>query len=425
MSIAPRSARVRRDWGADDSGTPILHVDMDSFFASVEVAEDSTLRGRPLIVGGRGNRGVVTSCTYDVRALGVHAGMPINQARARAPHALCLEGNRDLYREYSHKIMELLGGITVAVEPLSIDEAFLDVSGAWRRLGTPRQIAVLLRAQIHDELRIPASVGIGNSKTVAKIASSQAKPDGLLLVPASVTVEFLHSLPVGALPGIGQEATKRLTRLGIDTIKQLACLTQPELASVVGQSHSHRLREIIWGRDDRPVIRKQAEKSISTEETFAENVVERQRLEKYLLKSAHDCATRLRKKGLVARTVRIKLRDNSFRTITRSVTLSAATDTGRDIGRAALALFENEPIPGAGIRLAGVGVQNLSSREEGVQIPLGGDQRPLAAEKAMDVINHRFGESALTPATLLNSYSESTGRKWTNVLKIGQTGNNR
>lgn len=402
MSVVPRDARAKRDWGSDDSATPILHVDMDSFFAAVEAAENPELRGKPLIVGGRSARGVVTSCTYDVRARGVRAGMPMTQARARAPQALVVGGHRQLYRRYSQRIMALLGEITPDVEPLSIDEAFLDVSGSRLRLGSPLQVAVLLRERIRAELKIPASVGIGDSKTVAKIASSHAKPDGLLLVPASATVEFLHSLPVGALPGVGPEATRRFTRLGVDTVGQLANLTQAELASVVGQTHSHRLKEVISGKDNRPVAPRQVEKSISTEETFTENVTDRSELEKYLLEGSHDCAARLRGKGLVAWTVRIKLRDHTFRTITRSVTLPNATDTGREIGRAALTLFQSERIPRDGFRLAGVGVQNLQSREQGVQVPLGGDQRPLAAEKAMDAINDRFGAAALAPATLLD-----------------------
>ncbi|MFZ1382506.1 MAG: DNA polymerase IV, partial [Scrofimicrobium sp.] len=222
MSISPRSSSVRRDWGTDDSETPILHVDMDSFFASVELKEDPELRGKPVVVGGLGNRGVVTSATYEARARGVRAGQPIGQARQLVPGAVFLPGRHHLYSEYSARVMDLLGKVTPDLEPLSIDEAFLDVSGSVRRLGSPLSIGEQIRRDIRERIGLPASVGIASTKSVAKIASAHAKPDGLLLIPSDRTVEFLHSLPVGALWGVGRKTGQILIGRGIDTVGDLA-----------------------------------------------------------------------------------------------------------------------------------------------------------------------------------------------------------
>ncbi|MFT0762371.1 DNA polymerase IV [Actinomyces sp. F1_1611] len=401
MSTAPRSDRAKRDWGDDDSATTILHVDMDSFFASVEVVENPSLAGVPLIVGGLGNRGVVTSCTYDVRALGVRAGMPIGRARALAPQAVVVPGSRGLYRDYSHRVMEILSAITPDFEPISIDEAFLDVAGARRRLGQPREIAQLIRNQIRERVSLPASVGIGNSKTVAKIASSHAKPDGVLLIPAERTVEFLQSLPVGALPGIGRKTQELLDRRGLSTVGQLAELSVQQLGRIVGEAHAYDLHRVAWGEDRRRVGGRAPEKSISTEETFPVNLTERKAVERYLLAAAHDCAARLRDAELVAWTVQIKLRDADFRTITRAQTLTAPTDLGREVAAAALRLFAVERLGRGGVRLAGVGVTGLRPRDEGVQIGLDEDLRPLAAERTMDRVHSKFGRKSLQPATLL------------------------
>ena len=222
MSNAPRDARAKRDWGSDDSATPILHVDMDSFFAQVEMREDPSLVGRPIIVGGTSGRGVVTSATYEARALGVRAGMPTSRARALCPTAAFIPGSHSLYRRYSRQVMEILATVTPDLEQVSIDEAFLDVSGARRRLGPPTRIARLIRSRIRESVGLPASVGIAATKSVAKIASSHAKPDGLLLIPAPATVDFLHGLPVGALWGVGGRTGAVLDREGIDTIGDLA-----------------------------------------------------------------------------------------------------------------------------------------------------------------------------------------------------------
>ncbi len=411
MSVSPRSARAARDWGSDDSAANILHVDMDSFFASVEIADDPTLAGRPVMVGGLSDRGVVTSCTYDLRDLGIHAGMPMSRARPLAPGAVILPGRRSLYKQYSQEVMEILSQISADFEPISIDEAYLDVEGARRRLGPPVKIAQLIRHDIRRKLRLPASVGIGRSKTVAKIASSHAKPDGILLVPASRTVEFLQSLPVGVLPGVGRKTQVALAEWGILEVSQLAHKSQMELARIVGPALAYELLQTSWGNDRRKVMARPAEKSISTEKTFSTNLTDRKEIERYLLAASHECAARLRSSGLLAWTVQLKLRDASFQTITRAQTLSNPTDVAREIAAAVVGLFGRESIGRGGVRLAGVGVTGLQGHDRGIQASLDDDARPRATELAMDEVHKRFGDNILRPATLIDRTSLSSPDK--------------
>ena len=401
MSNAPRDARAKRDWGSDDSATPILHVDMDSFFAQVEMREDPSLVGRPIIVGGTSGRGVVTSATYEARALGVRAGMPTSRARALCPHAAFVPGSHGLYRRYSQEVMGILATITPALEQVSIDEAFLDVSGARRRLGSPLEIATLIRTRIRDNVGLPASVGIASTKSVAKIASSHAKPDGLLLIPHEATVGFLHGLPVGALWGVGGRTGAILDREGIDTIGDLAHAPLARLTKLLGVASAHHLHDLAWGIDPRPVAPARAEKSVGMERTFEEDVRSRAQIEEFILAASHDCARRLRAGGVVGWTIGIKMRGADFHTITRSVSLVAPTDTGRDIARAARELFAREDMPIGGVRLFGVRVEGLQSRSGGVAVTLDRDERPAASERAMDQIRTKFGSGALAPATLL------------------------
>lgn len=407
MSVSPRG-RVARDWGDDDTQTPILHVDMDSFFASVEVRERPELAGKPVVVGGSSARGVVTAATYEARAFGIRAGMPIGRARTACPHAAFLPGRHDVYRSYSRAVMAIMGEITADFEPLSIDEAFLDVSGARRRLGTPTQIAQLIRQRIRGEVGLPASVGVAAVKSVAKIASAHAKPDGLLLIPAPRTVEFLHGLPIGALWGVGKRTGEGLAVRGVDTIGDLARVPVAELAQWVGQAHAETLHALAWGRDGRVVQAREREKSISTERTFEVNLRTPQELRSFVLEAGHECARRLRKSGLLAWTVTIKLRDARFSTVTRSRSLLAPTDVGREVAAAAGALADSVPFPRGGVRLAGVGVSGLVDDISGVPVLLDEDPRPRATELAMDQARERFGAQALRPATLLPGPQGST-----------------
>lgn len=401
MSNAPRDQRAKRDWGSDDSHTPILHVDMDSFFAQVEMLEDPSLRGRPIVVGGTSGRGVVTSATYEARALGVRAGMPTARARALCPTAAFVPGKRSLYRHYSARVMGILATVTPVLEQVSIDEAFLDVRGARRRLGSPAQIGARIRSQIRESIGLPASVGVASTKSVAKIASSHAKPDGLLLVPQESTVEFLHGLPVGALWGVGGRTGAALEREGIDTVGDLARAPVAHLTRLLGAGAAHHLHDLAWGIDPRPVTTSREEKSVGTERTFDDDIRSRADIEEFILAASHDCARRLRAANVVAWTVVIKMRGADFHTITRSVSLVAPTDTGRDIAHAARALFAREDMPLGGVRLFGVRAEGLQARSVGVAVTLDRDERPAASERAMDQIRSKFGAGALEPATLL------------------------
>ena len=327
--------------------------------------------------------------------------VPTSRARALCPHAAFVPGSHGLYRRYSQEVMGILATITPALEQVSIDEAFLDVSGARRRLGSPLEIATLIRTRIRDSVGLPASVGIASTKSVAKIASSHAKPDGLLLIPHEATVGFLHGLPVGALWGVGGRTGAILDREGIDTIGDLAHAPLARLTKLLGVASAHHLHDLAWGIDPRPVAPARAEKSVGMERTFEEDVRSRAQIEEFILAASHDCARRLRAGGVVGWTIGIKMRGADFHTITRSVSLVAPTDTGRDIARAARELFAREDMPIGGVRLFGVRVEGLQARSGGVAVTLDRDERPAASERAMDQIRTKFGSGALAPATLL------------------------
>lgn len=401
MSKAPQAAAAKRDWGSDDSGTNILHVDMDAFFVEAEILRNPALRGKPVIVGGKSNRGVVSSASYEARAQGVHAAMPVSQAKRLCPQAIVVASAHGYYSALSQKVMAILGQITPVMEQISIDEAFLDVSGARRRLGTPLQIAQLLRTRVRRELSLPASVGIGRNKLVAKIASAHAKPDGILLVPADRTLDFLRILPVGAIPGIGANAGEKLQRKGISTVGQLACLDISQMNALFGKAMGVRLYQMARGHDSRKVGEGAKEKSIGTEITFLQDVHSRETISATLLDQSHQCAARLRANNLLAGNVTIKLRAADFRTWTRSRTLRQSTDVARDIAQAALGLFAKENLPKGGIRLVGVTTKELTSAISGVQMAWGSDARGRATEVAMDKIHQKFGDISLRPATLV------------------------
>ncbi|HZK04874.1 MAG TPA: DNA polymerase IV [Actinomycetaceae bacterium] len=401
MSRGPR-AGVRRDWGTDDRGATILHVDMDAFFAAVEVLDDPDLAGRAVIVGGR-ERGVVASASYEARAKGVHAAMPTAQALRLCPGAVLIGGRHARYREVSRQVMSVLESITPRVEPLGIDEAFLDVAGAIRRLGRPWEIGTLIRSRIHDEVGVPASVGIAGTKHVAKLASGFAKPDGMMLVPVEQTVPFLHSLPVGALWGVGDRTREHLESKGVRTVAQLAEVPRHTLARWIGPALAERLLELVWGLDEREVTPGRVEKSISTETTFPVDVKDRAELERTVLRQSHECAARLRAAALECTRVAIKVRHSDFSTITRSRSLPAPTFLGADIAAAARSLLGQVTLSRGGVRLIGVRTDGLVAAEAaGWQTTLDGTASDkLAAEKAMDEVRRRFGNGVISPAALL------------------------
>jgi DNA polymerase IV len=387
---------------SDDSGCPILHVDMDAFFASVEVRRRPELRGRPVVVGGVGPRGVVSSASYEARRYGVRSAMPTARARVLCPPAVYLPPDFTAYSAASAAVMRIFADVTPLVEPLSLDEAFLDVAGAQRLLGRPAAIAAAIRRRVAEEQGLTCSVGVGPSKFVAKLGSTRAKPDGVTVVPAPRVLEFLHPLPVDALWGVGDRAAETLRRLGLRTVGDVAAAPPGMLRAALGEAAATHLHELSRGRDPRPVVPEQAEKSVGAELTYDVDVVDRAVLRRSLLALADKVGVRLRRGGHVGRTVAIKVRMADFRTIGRSRTVPAPTDVAREIFATAWNLFE--ALGGVGpVRLIGVRVEGLSAGAGAPrQLTLGAPERGWReAEAAADAAAARYGRGIVGPASLL------------------------
>ena len=395
--------RERRGLSVDDTGCTMLHIDMDAFYASVELIDRPELRGRPVIVGGGGGRSVVLSATYEARREGVHSAMPMGRARRLCPQAVVIEPDHQRYADVSRGVMEIFRSITPLVEPLSLDEAFLDVSGAIRRIGPPTLIAELIRDRVADEQLINGSVGIAATKFVAKLASSQAKPDGVLVVPRDQTVVFLHALPVGALWGVGERTEEALRRLGLINVADIAHTPLDTLRRALGAATGSHLHELAWGRDPRPVVPERADKSIGAEETFRTDIDDPQVIQRELLRLSERVAARLRAAGVLGRTVVVKIRFADFSTITRSRTLPEHTDVARVVHATALDLYARLGLDRARLRLVGVRLEGLIDASAGHhQLAL--DERPQGwreAEQAMDRAGARFGPGAVKPASLV------------------------
>ena len=401
MSRAPRSQAARRSWGDDDSAAPIIHVDMDAFFASVELLEHPELVGRPVIVGGRDGRGVVSAASYEARAFGVSSAMSMAEASRRCPQAVVLPVRHGRYSQVSAQVMSVLAEITPVLEKVSIDEAFLDVTGARRRMGSPVTIGRWIRSEIRRRVGVPASVGIASTKFVAKLASSHAKPDGLLLIPAHTTQDFLNLLPVGALWGVGARTQEVLARWGINDVRTLAATDVRHLEKILGRAAGRHLHELSHGIDPRRVEPVREEKSVGTETTFFNTVTDREHARRVLLDQTHQCAARLRAANRRCRVAVLKARGADFTTVTRSRTLPVPTDLARDIWEIVAALFSALPSPAGGFRLLGVRVEGLLRRDDGVQLLLDEDPRHGASERAADAVRRRWGSNALAPASLL------------------------
>ena len=388
----------------DDSTCTVLHVDMDAFYASVELLSRPMLRGKPVIVGGSGSRGVVLSATYEARAFGVRAAMSMSRAQRMCPEAVIISPDHRRYARVSSGVMEIFRSVTSAVEPISLDEAFLGIAGSTRRFGSPTMIAELLRARVHDEQGITCSVGGAPTKFVAKVASAHAKPDGMLMIPAESVVAFLHPLPVGALWGVGPRTEEQLNSLGVRTVADVAHLPRNVLRRALGPAAGDHLSELAWGRDDRDVQSAPKERSVGHEHTFAGDVDDPEVISRQLLRLSDHVASRLRAAGWVGRTVSIKIRFADFTTITRSKTLPEATDVGRDIYRQANALYEALGLQRARLRLVGVRMEKLQPADAAThQIAF---DEPEAgwreAETAMDAARARFGNEVVKPASLLD-----------------------
>lgn len=377
----------------------IIHIDMDAFFAAVEQRDNPELRGQPVIVGGLGRRGVVSTASYEARRYGVHSAMSMSEARRRCPHGIYLPGSHRKYGKVAAEIREILADFSPLVEPLSLDEAFLDVSGMEWLYSDPSEIARKIKQRIREELNLIASAGVAPNKFLAKLASDWEKPDGLVVVHPGKEQAFLKNIPVSRLWGVGEKSAELLQGLGISTIGQLAVADIRVLSKHFGNSAEH-LRKLALGLDERPVIPEHDPKSIGNEITFEEDLYSPEELETILLALTQKVCRRLRQSGLSGRTVTVKMRFASFKTITRSRTLSEPTlldDTIFEIVQAILGAIHISE----GVRLLGVTVSNLQ--------PYGGQTTLFAVEvdkrlkvcETIDKLKDRFGEAAVTRGRLL------------------------
>ena len=383
---------------------------MDAFFVSCELLRRPELRGRPVVVGGAGARGVVAAASYEARAFGIHSAMPSMRARRLCPAAVFLPGDYGHYAGVSARVMDVFLGFTPLVEPLSLDEAFLDVSGARRLLGSGREIADAIRAAIAEREGLTCSVGVATSKFIAKLASEAAKPKarpsgpkpgrGVVVVAPGDELRFLHPLPVQALWGVGPATLGKLQRLGVRTVGDLAALTHDTAVAALGRANGHHLWQLAHAVDDRPVVPDQQPKSIGHEETFARDHHDHDTLDPELVRMSDAVAARLRHNGLAGRTVTVKVRFQDFRTITRSSTVAEPLDSGPAILRASRELLAAVD-PSPGVRLLGVSVSGLT---DGAVRQLSLDElaRPGwdGANQAVDRIRDRFGSAAIGPATV-------------------------
>jgi DNA polymerase IV len=410
-----------------DVRCPILHVDMDAFFAAVEVLDNPELVGLPVVVGGTGGRGVVASCTYEARAFGIHSAMSTAEARRRCPHAVFLAGRYDRYATTSERLLELLRDVTPVVEPIGLDEAFLDVSGAARLLGEPVEMATSIREQVRDDLGLWCAVGVARTKLVAKLASRAAKPTagpdgvhpgrGVVVVEPQSEDDFLLPLPVRALWGIGPATGGRLAQIGVETIADLREVPRAALVRLVGQAHGGQLAALAWGDDGRRVEADRAAKSIGHEETFATDLHTHADLHRHVVRMSDAVGARLAESGLAARTVSVKVRFADLSIVTRSQTVMNLNS--RAIAAIAAELIAKVDV-GPGVRLLGVSVSNMADLPPARQLSFDGltghDERVESGtgsvpdpgrdaawdelNQVMGEIRSRYGHDALAPARL-------------------------
>jgi DNA polymerase IV len=391
---------------ADDAGCTVVHVDMDAFYASVVIRDRPELHDAPVIVGG-GHRGVVLSATYAARAFGVRSAMPMTRARRLCPTAVVIPPDFSRFSAVSAAVMETFRSVTPTVEPLSMDEAFLDVSGSLRRFSSPAEIGDFLRARIADEQRITCSVGVAPTPLLAKMASRHAKPDGLFVLPADAVTAFLHPQDVEALWGVGEKTGAVLHRLGLRTIGDVAHTPVTLLQRALGPAAGARLHALAWGDDDRRITAKRGvdepEHSIGADETFGRDTDDPEVVKRELLRLSAKVAARMRTASVSGRTVTLRVRFSDFTTITRSRTLGGPTAVTPEIYATAADLFTRLGLQRARIRLVGVRVEGLLDSETVTrQLQLGERQHGWEdAERAVDKAVARFGATAVRPATLL------------------------
>lgn len=384
--------------------TVILHVDMDAFYASVAELDHPEYKGKALVVGA-GARGVVLSANYEARKFGIRAAMPVGRAKRMAPHAIFIAPEHHRYSEISARIMAIFHSYTPLVEPISLDEAFLDVTGSQKLFGTGREIAAKIREQVEKEEGITCSVGLAQSKFIAKLASQHCKPNGMLEIKADRILEFLHPLPVRAIWGVGPKTAESLERLGLHTVSDIAHTPRATLIRALGEATGASLYELAWGRDYRDVIPDEPEKSIGNEETFSEDLDNPEEILREFLRMTEKATARLRERSLFAKTISIKIKFADFSSLTRSKTVPIAIDNTHDTYEVVKALYLALRNEGARIRLVGV---SLSQLQEGapVQLELGARERGWReADTAIDRAQARFGRGSVRPGRLIRPES--------------------
>ena len=414
----------------------ILHVDMDAFYVAVELRRRPDLRGLPVVVGGTGRRGVVAAASYEARRYGVFSALPSATARRLCPDAVFLPGDHAAYAAASREVRAILDAVTPLVEPLALDEAFLDVTGARARLGDGVAIAHGLRRDIHDQLGLTCSIGVASNKFLAKLASVDAKPrpthdgvepgSGVFEVRPGDELRYLHPLPVARLWGVGPATQRRLARMGVQTVGDLARLDEAVVVAALGQAHGRHLLDLALGRDDRAVEPQRELKSISHEETFAYDLHEPADLRRELVRLADAVAARLRQQGLGARTFTIKVRDGGFTTITRATTLSGGVDTAHAIVEATAPLLDAVDRSG-GVRLLGLAASRFAAPAEQLTLDLLAGSTPTTAEsathrwsaasRAVDGVRDRFGDTAIGPASSVAEGPD--GRRTVRLVRSG------
>ncbi|MDD6382039.1 MAG: DNA polymerase IV [Selenomonadaceae bacterium] len=380
-------------------GRLVMHVDMDAFFAAIEQRDHEGYRGQPVIVGGLSGRGVVSTCSYEARRFGVHSAMPMVRARRLCPQGIFLPGRFERYRAVSREIFAIFARYAPVVEPLSIDEAFLDLTGMEHLMGTPLAYARKLKAEIREKTGLVASVGLAPNKFLAKLASDLRKPDGLVIVTPENMRAILDPLPVGRIWGVGRKTEQVLQRLGIRHIQELRGTPREKLAAAMGEHMATHLLALADGQDDRPVAPREPAKSIGKEVTFPVDLQSQAEAEQVLLELAEKVGYRLRREGVKGRTVQLKLRLGNFKTYTRSRTLPEATCYDEEIYHVAQALYRSLGIC-QGIRLLGISVSSFDCDAE-LSLFAEQTQKKERLYAAIDRIKDKFGERGITKAQLL------------------------
>ncbi len=396
---------------------------MNAFFVSVEVRENPELVGLPVVVGGSGPRGVIAAASYEARVFGVRSAMPSSTARRLCPNLLFVDGHYSLYQQVSNRIMSIFMSFTPTVEPLSLDEAFLDVSSAARIHGQPEEIAHKIRSTIYKTESLLSTVGVASSKSVAKLASEAAKPrivagqitsgTGIKVVRKPDEQAFLNALPVRALWGVGPKTNTKLERLGLKTVGDIAKLPVEVLCGALGEANGHHLHRLAHGNDDRHVEPERSAKSISHEETFETDVTDPAVLHAEIVRMSDAVASRLRSAKLRARTINVKARYGSFETLIRSKTISAPTSNGVQIAEVAAELFDQVDVA-SGIRLVGVGVKGLSDQSFDQLSLLDGEDGEVQhnrddVDEVIDEVRRRFGGTAIGPAAAIKESRTASG----------------